>query len=306
MPERISIEQASRITGFSAEEIRDWAKSNKIRSYSYKDGEPLVNIVSLQNYASKVKRIQMEKLYLQEIIEDKEEEINEIIAQYDDYLFFLRSITKISPLLKIIIDELATFIEDKKSRYIFTAISGGTKVLDVAKHCGSSYDSMCQRYVTIVSRLASHTGFMLDYRKTIADKDLEIERITLENRNLRLELNKLYKESLKAGFKLPKPQIHIPADAAKLLRKPISMLTLSSKPRKALQSLSIETIEDLLRYAKTTGLDSLLKLPGFGKLSLEELKFQLEKHKILNKNGDSELFQYIPNINTKFEKHKVQ
>jgi len=50
-----------------------------------------------------------------------------------------------------------------------------------------------------------------------------------------------------------------------------------------------------LRYARKKGLDSLLKIPGFGPLGLDQLKFQLEKHKIMNKAGDSDLYQYIIN-----------
>ena len=41
------------------------------------------------------------------------------------------------------------------------------------------------------------------------------------------------------------------------------------------------------------GLDSLLDLPGFGALGLAQLKFQLEKHKIIDKTGHSDLYQYI-------------
>lgn len=51
------------------------------------------------------------------------------------------------------------------------------------------------------------------------------------------------------------------------------------------QKLELETMEDLLRYARKEGLDSLLKIPGFGPLGLDQLKFQLEKHKIMNKAG---------------------
>lgn len=49
-------------------------------------------------------------------------------------------------------------------------------------------------------------------------------------------------------------------------------------------------MEDLLRYMETTGLDSLLDIHGFGIMGLEQLKFQLEKHRILDKNGYSDLY----------------
>ena len=295
MPERISIEKAAQMTGFPEEEIRKWAKSGKINSYSPKGSEPYIDLGSLRNFISSIEQLGIQKLYLQLIIQDKKEEANEIIAQYDDYLFSLRSAITISPLLKIIIAELSTFIENKKERLIFTEITGGAKILDVANRCGMSYDCTCQRYKTIISRLESDTRFMLEYHKTIANQELEIERLEFENRNLAYELNRLYKKGLKEGlqFTISQSLIHVPFDVVRRLHKPITDLTLSPYIRKTLESLQIETMEDILRYTETEGLDSLLGIPGFGQLGLEQLKFQLEKHKILDKNGYSDLYQYI-------------
>ena len=213
MPELISIEEAARITGFPYEEIEDWVKSRKITSFHTRTGTRMVDIENLRDFITHIEHLGIQKLYLQLVIQDKEEEADEIIAQYDDYLFCLRSLKNISPLLKQIIAELSTFIDDKQDRYIFTEITSGAKILDVAK------------------------------------------RISL----------------------------------------PVTSLTLSPYIRKCLQKLELETMEDLLRYARKKGLDSLLKIPGFGPLGLDQLKFQLEKHKIMNKAGDSDLYQYIIN-----------
>ena len=213
MPELISIEEAARITGFPYEEIEDWVKSRKITSFHTRTGTRMVDPENLRDFIAHIEHLGIQKLYLQLVIQDKEEEADEIIAQYDDYLFCLRSLKNISPLLKQIIAELSTFIDDKQDRYIFTEITSGAKILDVAK------------------------------------------RISL----------------------------------------PVTSLTLSPYIRKCLQKLEQETMEDLLRYARKKGLDSLLKIPGFGPLGLDQLKFQLEKHKIMNKAGDSDLYQYIIN-----------
>ena len=213
MPELISIEEAARITGFPYEEIEDWVKSRKITSFHTRTGTRMVDPENLRDFIAHIEHLGIQKLYLQLVIQDKEEEADEIIAQYDDYLFCLRSLKNISPLLKQIIAELSTFIDDKQDRYIFTEITSGAKILDVAK------------------------------------------RISL----------------------------------------PVTSLTLSPYIRKCLQKLELETMEDLLRYARKKGLDSLLKIPGFGPLGLDQLKFQLEKHKIMNKAGDSDPYQYIIN-----------
>ena len=231
MPELISIEEAARITGFPYEEIEDWVKSRKITSFHTRTGTRMVDPENLRDFIAHIEHLGIQKLYLQLVIQDKEEEADEIIAQYDDYLFCLRSLKN------------------------------------------------------IVLRLQENTGFLAEYKKTISCQDLEIERLRLEKRNMEYELRTLYKAVLKSGLSLdaPKSSFDIPTDAARRISLPVTSLTLSPYIRKCLQKLELETMEDLLRYARKKGLDSLLKIPGFGPLGLDQLKFQLEKHKIMNK-----------------------
>ena len=295
MPEFITIEEAARITGFPSQEIQQWAISKKITSYVVKQGVRLVDLTNLREFISHIERMGIQKLYLQLIIQDKEEEINEIISQFDDYLFCLRSLKNISPLLKLIIAELSTFIHDKKDRLIFTEITSGAKIEDVAKRCGISYDGICRRYKVISLRLQENMGFLTEYKKTITNQDLEIERLWIENRNMEYELRRLYTKALQNGLCIESPRslTPVPLNAAKRICQPITRLTLAPYIRKCLTTLKIETIEDILRYALKNGLDSLLDLPGFGALGLAQLKFQLEKHKIIDKTGHSDLYQYI-------------
>ena len=295
MPELISIEEAARITGFPYEEIEDWVKSRKITSFHTRTGTRMVDPENLRDFIAHIEHLGIQKLYLQLVIQDKEEEADEIIAQYDDYLFCLRSLKNISPLLKQIIAELSTFIDDKQDRYIFTEITSGAKISDVAKRCDISYDRMCYRYKNILLRLQENIGFLAEYKKTIKLQDQEIESLRLENRNMEYELKSLYKKALESGLYIESPRslVSIPQSAAKRICQPITNLTLSPYIRKCLVKLDIETIEDILRYALKKGLDSLLDLPGFGRLGLDQLKFQLEKHKIIDKRGHSDLYQYI-------------
>ena len=220
MPEFITIEEAACITGFPSEEIQQWAISKKITSYVVKQGVRLVDLTNLREFISHIERMGIQKLYLQLIIQDKEEEINEIISQFDDYLFCLRSLKNISPLLKQITAELATFIHDKQDRYIFTEITSGTKMQDVAKRCGISYDGICRRYKVISLRLQENMGFLTEYKKTITNQDLEIERLWIENRNMEYELRRLYKKALQNGLCIESPRslTPVPLNAAKRTR----------------------------------------------------------------------------------------
>lgn len=295
MPELITIEEAARITGFPPEEIQHWVKCKKITSYPTKTAGRLVDPENLRAFISSIEYMGVQKLYLQLIIQEKEEEANDLISQFDDTLLSLRSIRSISPLLKQIVSELSTLIHNKQDRLIFTEITSGTKVLEVAKRCNISYDRLCYRYKNIVARLRETTGFLSDYKKTIFCQEQEIDRLRFQNRNLEYELRKLYEKALKNGLRIDSPQSlnDIPLNVAKRICKPIANLTLSPYIHRCLKTLGIETIEDLLRYIRKKGIDSLLDIPGFGDNALEQLKFQLEKHKITNKSGYSDLFQYI-------------
>lgn len=291
----VTIEEAARATDFPPEEIAYWVKSKKIKSVLVKDRGRLVDLDNLRDFISHIECLGIHKLYLQLIVKEKKEEADEIIAQLDDYIFQLKSLKKISPLLKRIVAELSIFIHNKRDKVIFTEITAGTRILDIAKRFCLSYDNVCHRYKDIVEQLEKETGFLADYRKTIVYQEQEIDRLRFQNRNLEHELRTLFEKALRSGLRLEPPQslTEIPSDAAKRICKPITNLTLSPYIRKCLSTLEIETIEDLLRYMRKKGLNSLLETPGFGELGLEQLKFQLEKHKIMNRNGHSELFQYI-------------
>ena len=142
----------------------------------------------------------IQKLYLQLIIQDKEEEINEIISQFDDYLFCLRSLKTSLPYLNSLSPNYQHSYTTRKTELIFTEITSGAKIEDVAKRCGISYDGICRRYKVISLRLQENMGFLTEYKKTITNQDLEIERLWIENRNMEYELRRLYKRRSKRSM----------------------------------------------------------------------------------------------------------
>ena len=74
MPELISIEEAARITGFPYEEIEDWVKSRKITSFHTRTGTRMVDPENLRDFIAHIEHLGIQKLYLQLVIQDKEED----------------------------------------------------------------------------------------------------------------------------------------------------------------------------------------------------------------------------------------
>ena len=73
MPELISIEEAARITGFPYEEIEDWVKSRKITSFHTRTGTRMVDPENLRDFIAHIEHLGIQKLYLQLVIQDKED-----------------------------------------------------------------------------------------------------------------------------------------------------------------------------------------------------------------------------------------
>lgn len=216
MPELISIEEAARITGFPYEEIEDWVKSRKITSFHTRTGTCMVDPENLRDFIAHIEHLGSKTI----LATGHSRQGGGSRRDYRPVrrLPFLPTILKEHlSLLKQIIAELSTFIDDKQDRYIFTEITSGAKILDVAKRCDIFYDRMCYRYKNIVLRLQENTGFLAEYKKTISCQDLEIERLRLEKRNMEYELRTLYKAVLKSGLSLdaPKSSFDIPTDAAR-------------------------------------------------------------------------------------------
>lgn len=296
MPEQITAEEAATLTGFPIGEIQLWVRRQNITSYPLEKGGYLIDVLSLNDYIMYIQRAGINKLYLQLMLDDKKEEINETIALYDDYLLCLRSLKMISPLLKRIIDELSTLLTNNDDKKIFGEITSGTPILKIAQHYDISYIAMCTRYKKILAELEKEAGFLSEYKKTLAGFELEVDRLEIESRNKDFELKQLHKKTFKSN--VPSDTLcslfTIPAEAVKKLRKPINSLTLSPYIYRRLAEMDIRTIEDLLRLTKRKGFHCLFEMAGYGKIAaLEQLKFQLEKHQIIDREGHCSLYDYL-------------
>ena len=62
-------------------------KIPKDNLFPYENRYTYVDPENLRDFIAHIEHLGIQKLYLQLVIQDKEEEADEIIAQYDDYLF---------------------------------------------------------------------------------------------------------------------------------------------------------------------------------------------------------------------------
>jgi len=110
--------------------------------------------------------------------------------------------------------------------------------------------------------------------KNFGETSLKELRAIMESKGLRIG------QALEEGAKYDPRFREVPAQASALseqqqalLRKPISELNLSVRPRKAMAKLGIQTVGDLINYTA----DQLLEVKNFGVTSLNEVREKLSE-----------------------------
>lgn len=128
----VTVKRLSAKYGVSGKTIRCWVEQGylahtKINSITYVDEENLKACMEANA------RPGMGKGYLEREIRERQEEIDHIIAEYDDRLYLLKTHRNLRPLFELIIKDLAKHIDDPLACDIFFAISIGVPIEDVAK-----------------------------------------------------------------------------------------------------------------------------------------------------------------------------
>lgn len=148
----VTVKRLSEKYGVSDKTIRSWVEEgyiacSKVNATMLVDEENL--IACLETNA----RPGMGKGYLERMIRERQEEIDHIIAEYDDRLYLLKTQKDLRPLFELIIKELAKHIDDPLACDIFFAISIGVPIEDVAKFNSLTVDRVICLYEETLRQL---------------------------------------------------------------------------------------------------------------------------------------------------------
>lgn len=249
---------------------------------------------SVKNYLKYKEQNRKHKKYMKELLAEKKEEMERILAKHDDFLFTLRTLDKYSPLFERLVVEMSLLIPDKETRDIFKDISlKKHSIYELAQQRNTTYDKICHAYEQAFRLVRKKTGFMQKVRHQAASvkakvRHLELVRDTLQKRVARLT------EALKDnGIDLPGLEKDLPFSAQKQLCRHIGDIGFSTRILNCLRGGDVETLADLFHIIKHEGFGGLFKLQGFGHVSLEELRSYLMDKGFLDAKGKSPLFDYI-------------
>ena len=276
------------------EDILRWIKQYKITS-SKIGNTWLIDEASFCRVVRQKMRLSQYDEYLAKEVQIRKDEISDILLQLDDLIYLLRSLKKISPLLRLLIKEMASLISNDLKRNIFVDVTSGMNISKVAQKYNITFEKACGIYSASLVYVEKKLGFIYKYRNTLAENKLKIRRLEIENRNQRIEINRLLDVINRTTFEFAySPPVFIPASAVKLLSLNLTYdLDLEIRVINCLRALEMETVEDLLRYVKEHGFNKLLGYRNFGKESLNSLKMKLIKSGVIDENENSDLFDYI-------------
>lgn len=232
-------------------------------------------------------------VYLEKEIEEREAEINKILSEMDDYLFYLRQFKKgIKPIYKLFISEMSLFIRNKHHREIFIKISLGEDIASIAQDLNLTYDRVAQTYEYCISQLQKKTKPIYSYRSDIADLKQKVRSLEILNTTQKDKLSEVMKYMNYWEKIDPVKELDI-ALINNLSKHLVHDMGLDTRTAHCLQQAGVYTLEDLIRYLKKYGIEGFLKVRCFGKGCMQNLEVFLTENHIMDKEGNIELLDYI-------------
>lgn len=282
--------------------IVNWIKAGKITA-SRIGSIWMVDRSSLENYIlTHAKRAQQEK-YKVEQLQERYQEIDEMIANLDDFLFSIRSLNKVAFLFRVIINEMSYLLPEPKMQQAFIKISTGESIYNAAQQYGVSYDRICAVYRKCLRIIINKSGFLQEYRNRLAKLERKVRELTLLNEKKKIELlhlSEIYhlddkkdvsEEKLKELYdtfgKEGKDVIEIYNMSL------MDDVKLETRAWSVLKTNDIETVEELYKFVAMFGFDKLLTFEGLGKTTLRRIKYTLRTKGLLDTKDESPLIDFF-------------
>lgn len=158
----ITLKSASLRYDVSPEQVLEWIKDNRI-SGSCIEGAWLVDNDSISRYLEIHKTLATQQQYLDIELAQRREEIDLLIARYDDSAFMLKSLLPLTPLFHYMMEELATLIPEKSKREIFLQVMKGESLEEIALKRLSTYDKVVYEFIESIELLAKQRDFIKLY-----------------------------------------------------------------------------------------------------------------------------------------------
>lgn len=292
MTKWITLTQAAAKYDMDTRNIKNWGQKGAITVARI--GETwMVDDDSITSYLEKAKTLECLKEELISLKKEYAAQIAHCIETNDERLFLLRSLKEITPLFRVVINELAGVIKEEERRNIFISVSNGEPVLSLAERMGKTYDEVARIYEKTIKEVKRKCGGMRKWYDEKAEliKELRQTKAQLEN------LEKYFRQQEEKEKKMEEEASGSSAEVfkwRKICNANNDVLSVRVRDvsefgiivQNVLCSIKINTIEDLLLLIKESGMKALMWQKGFGKVSLCKTRNQLIKMGLLNRKGE--------------------
>lgn len=185
----ITLRDAALLFDANERTILYWAKQNNITLTKVGESWMVDDVAISKLFAH---NIRWGKEYMEEEISIREEALTNAILQIDDLIYLFKSVKRIAPIFRLIIQEMSQLIPNEQKRTVFMEVLSGKGISEVAKNSGLSFTRTCYLYESALAIVRSHQGFFSNHLTILADKETEINRLKIQNNNLKQHIKAIH------------------------------------------------------------------------------------------------------------------
>ena len=234
------------------------------------------------------------------LTEAARQELAAYLERTDETLFIVKSLEKINPLYRYIIDLLSGLITNPEKKRIFLHISTGKPIAELTKKQTITYGHACRIYENCIDELRWKYHYLQEKVKDIDSLIINHKKYQSDRAQFLHELTSLkefiasllVKKSRSSHPKKKETQPIIPETVIRTFSRKITDLNINIRTINIFIASDILTIGELLHYMQNNP-KRLLKLKGMGKLSYNDITSSLQEIGVLDQNLDSPLFKYL-------------
>ena len=280
----IGIEEAATKYQVSTRRIITWCKRQEI-IYSEIGDYLMLDENSLTDCLERNIRFSLSE-------EEHKRRMDEKMKENEEELFLLQSLKELTPLIRLIIKELAGMIrnDERRQLFLYTVLQGNIKDFSVRKHM--KYRQAQKVFEGLVQEIKSQAGFLRTYK----EENIRL-RATIRAYEMKSRQNGFDNVMLMRDAEETNPEIFIPEDikAAKaLLDTPITELKFDIRSQRIISEADIKTLRELLQITSQYGFRKLRDmLRNFGLVSQKKVEKRLKELNVLDVAGNCNLYRYL-------------
>lgn len=230
--------------------------------------------------------------------EEHKRRIDNKLKENEEELFLLQSLKELTPLIRLIIKELAGMIrnDERRQLFLYTVLQGSIKDFSVQKRIG--YRQAQKEFDGMIKEIKTQAGFLRTYKK-------ENIRLKALVRAYEMKFSKdmsgadISSADMLGGAleKDANPETFIPEDmkaVIALLDTPITKLNFDIRSQRVIFNADIKTLRELLQIISKYGFKRLRdRLPNFGLVSQRKVEERLKELNVLDVEGNCTLYRYL-------------